>query len=113
MRNFIQPGHTVTVTAPSGGILSGAGLLTGALFGIAATTAAAGEEVEVDTVGVFDLPKAASQAWTVGQKVYWDDTAKVCTTTATSNSLIGLAMVAVGAGADETMGRVRLNGISV
>jgi hypothetical protein len=50
------------------------------------------------------------QAWAVGAKVYWDDSAKVATITATDNTLIGVAVQAVGDGADETIGRVWLNG---
>ena len=52
---------------------------------------------------------AGSQAWTVGAKVYWDDTNKRCTTVATDNTLIGVAVEAVASGASDTIGRVRLN----
>ena len=67
----------------------------------------------INLTGVYDLPKTASQAWTVGAKVYWDNTAKACTTTVGSNTLIGIAVLAVGGGAGETTGRVRLNGAAV
>ncbi len=60
-------------------------------------------------VGVFDINKVGSQAWTVGTKVYWDDTNKRCTTVATDNTLIGVAVEAVASGAGDTIGRVRLN----
>ena len=52
----------------------------------------------------------ASQAWTAGAKVYWDNSAKRVTNVASGNTLIGVAVLAVGAGADEIIGRVRLNG---
>jgi predicted RecA/RadA family phage recombinase len=58
----------------------------------------------------LDLTKAASQAWTAGAKVYWDNTAKRVTNVASGNTLIGVAVLAVGAGAEEVVGRVRLNG---
>ena len=64
---------------------------------------------EAAIVGVFDLTKVGSQAWAVGEKIYWDDTAKEATKTATSNTLIGVTIEAVGSGAGETIGRVRLN----
>jgi hypothetical protein len=38
MRNFIQSGDMITVTAPGGGIEAGEGLQVGSLFGVAATT---------------------------------------------------------------------------
>jgi hypothetical protein len=66
--------------------------------------------VEAALTGVFDLTKIGSQAWTVGAKVYWDDTNKRCTTVATDNTLIGVAVDAVAGGAGDTIGRVRLNG---
>lgn len=110
MKNFIQRGDTVTVAAPVGGIESGAGVLVGALFGVAAFSAAEAEDVEISAVGIFDLPKATG-AITQGAKVYWDGAAKNVTTTATGNVLIGVAVSAVGSSA--TTARVRLNGVSV
>jgi len=109
MKNYVQPGNTITLTA-SYAVASGEGLLVGAIFGIAAGTAALGETVETALVGVFDITKVGSQAWTAGAKVYWDDTNKRCTTVATANILVGVAVEAVAGGAGDTIGRVRLNG---
>ena len=109
MKNYVQPGNTLTLTAPYA-VTSGDGLLIGSIFGVAAGDAAIGEPVETALVGVFDLTKIGSQAWTVGAKVYWDDTNKRCTTVATDNTLIGVAVEAVAGGAGDTIGRVRLNG---
>ena len=53
--------------------------------------------------------KAAIVGKPAGDKVYWDNTAKEVTKTATANTLIGAAIDAVGGGAGETTGRVRLN----
>ena len=50
-------------------------------------------------------------AW--GAIVYFDNTAKVFTTVSTANFRAGVAVVAVGAGAGEIIGVVRLNGIGV
>lgn len=109
MKNFIQPGEVVSVPAPYN-VAAGAGCLVGSLFGVAVNAALSAAAVEVATKGVFDMAKAASQAWTVGARIYWDDTAKNCTTTASTNKLIGVAMLAVGSGAGETTGRVLLSG---
>ena len=108
-KNFVQPGSIITLTAPYA-VTSGSGLLVGSIFGIATTDAVAGENIETTLVGVFDLKKVASQAWLQGDKIYWDNTNKETTKTATSNTLIGVAITAIGAGADEVIGRVRLNG---
>lgn len=109
MKNFIQEGDVVTVPAPVGGTVSGQPYLIGALFGIASTTQAAGEDVELVTEGVFDVTKAGSQAWTVGAAVFWDNSGRVFTTTASGNTRVGVAVLPVGSGAGETTGRVRLN----
>lgn len=107
MKNFVQPGANITLPAPSD-LKSGQGALIGSLFGVASNTVASGADCAFVIEGVFDLDKAASQAWTPGAKVYWDNTAKVCTTTASGNTLIGVAVAAVGGTASEVIGRVRL-----
>ncbi len=109
MKNYVQPGNTLTLTAPYA-VTSGDGLLVGSIFGVAAGDAESGATVEAALTGVFDLTKVGSQAWAVGAKVYWDDTNKRCTTVATDNTLIGVAVEAVAGGAGDTVGRVRLNG---
>jgi predicted RecA/RadA family phage recombinase len=111
MQNFVQAGDTITVAAPYD-VTSGAGAKVGQIFGVATAAADDGDDVALKLTGVFDLPKVGSQAWTVGALVYWDNTHKYCTTTATSNLLIGCAVAAVGNGSTETTGRVRLNGIA-
>ena len=111
MKNFRREGNSNPVPAPAGGVVAGDGVLVGSLFGIAAIDAAEGESVEIASVGVFEMKKTSAQAWTVGAKVYWDGTNKVATTTASGNSLIG---VAVGAAANPSAtGLVRLNGVTI
>jgi len=92
LKNFIQPGGTVTLTVPSD-VSSGDGLLVSSLFGVASGDALSGADVEAVTEGVFDLAKTSAQAWSQGDKVYWDDTNKECTVVAAGNVLIGVAMV--------------------
>jgi predicted RecA/RadA family phage recombinase len=108
MQNFIQPGNALTFTAPVGGVVSGGAYLIGALLVVAAVSASAGESFSGARVGVFELPKASGQAWTEGAALYWDNTAKVCTTTSTSNTRIGYATRAAASGA--TVGAVLLSG---
>ena len=108
MKTYIQPGHALTLAAPYD-VVSGDGLLVGAIFGVATHDALSGAEVEAQLTGVVEIAKTASQAWTAGAKVYWDNTAKRVTNVASGNTLIGAAVLAVGAGAEETVGRVRLN----
>lgn len=110
MKNFVQPGNTITAIAPVGGINSGDGMLFGTLFGVAATTQAGGAEVEITLEGVFDLPKATG-AISAGALVYWDAVTGEVTTTDTGNVLIGAATEAAASGA--ATARVRLNGVAI
>jgi predicted RecA/RadA family phage recombinase len=105
--NYVQPGDTMSVAAPYDR-LSGEGALVGSMFGVCVTDALSGETVQINTRGVWTLAKTSAQAWTVGAKVYWDDTNKVATTTSTSNTLIGVA--AAAAANPSSTGNVRLNG---
>ncbi len=53
---------------------------------------------------------ASTQAWAVGERIYWDNTARQTTKVTTSNTLIGVATEVVAGGAGDVVGRVRLNG---
>ena len=74
-------------------------------------TAYAGERgasAEVAVNGVFDITKEAPLVIAVGARVFWDNTNKRVTTTATGNVAIGHAVVA--AASADTTARVRLSG---
>ena len=109
MKNFVQPGDNITLVA-SGTVASGRGVLVGALFGINSNAVVSGDAMVLETQGVFDHAKAAGGV-TVGQKLYWDDTNKVFTTTASTHTLQGVAIQAAASG-DATV-RIRLNGVAV
>jgi predicted RecA/RadA family phage recombinase len=110
-KNTIQPGDVLDLTAPSGGVTAGICYKIGTLIVLAVTTAAVGEKFAAQTVGVISYAKAASQAWTEGAAVYWDDTAKNFTTTVGSNTKAGVAVEVVAGGAGDTTGKIRLNGV--
>lgn len=107
MKNFLQSGETLEVTAPYN-VTSGSGVLVGKLFGIANNDALSGSPVNIKRTGVFTHAKTSAQAWTQGADLYWDDTAKVFTTTATSNTLV--AKAALAAANPSGVGTVVLNG---
>ena len=107
MKNFVQPGEVLTLTAPYA-LTSGDGFKVGGIIALATADAANGAPVEGVVAGVYDVKKTSAQAWTVGLKLYWDDTAKEFTSTSTSNTLAGVAG-AVAAN-PSAIGRVRLNG---
>lgn len=95
--NYVQKGDRLTAAAPSGGAVSGNAYLFGSLLGVCETSAAEGVETVFVLVGVFTLPKAAG-AVTLGALLYWDNTAKNLTTTATDNTLVGKAFAAAQSG---------------
>jgi predicted RecA/RadA family phage recombinase len=113
MKNFVQPGRTITLTAPYI-LTSGQGALVGTIVGIANSDIASGSRGEFDTEGVFDVTKAAGTAWTEGATIYWDNAAKNFTTVSTSNTKAGVAVAndATGtmAASADVVGRLRLNG---
>jgi predicted RecA/RadA family phage recombinase len=102
---MIQTGDTLTLTAPYD-VLIGKGFLVGSIFAVASNDTLSGAAVEGVIVGVHDLVKASGVAVAAGARVYWDDSAKAVTGTASSNKLIGVCIV-VAASADATI-RVRL-----
>lgn len=73
MKNFIQPGDTLTIPAPAA-VASGGVVVAGGLVGIASTDAASGEPVAVALRGVFLLPKGAG-AISLGATLHWDGAA--------------------------------------
>jgi predicted RecA/RadA family phage recombinase len=108
MRNYVQSGNSLAIAVPyAGGILSGHGVLVGALFGVAASDGAQNAIIEAATQGVFDITKEPALAITAGARVFWDNTNRRITTTATGNFQVGIASLAALA-ADTTV-RVWLN----
>lgn len=102
---YISEGSRVAVTV-SAGATAGDIVVLGAMCGVALSTVPAGGVTVIDRTGEHRLAKATGQAWTVGQKIYWDNTNKRCTTTATGNTFIGHATSA--AAASDTTGTVVL-----
>jgi predicted RecA/RadA family phage recombinase len=96
MKNCIRPdGRSIPLAVPySGGVTAGQGVLVGALFGVAQTGGAQNEVVECAVVGEFELTKEPSLAISVGARVYWDNTNRRITTSATGNFHVGFCTVA-------------------
>lgn len=108
MKNWVQEGKAVYMTAPVGGVVSGNAYKIGLAFGVAGASGAAGDKFALWLEGVYDLPKKTGQAWaTEGLAIYWDDVDKVLTTATTSGNIkVGFNTDTATSGA--TTGRVRL-----
>lgn len=104
--NHVQPGEVITFTAAAA-IASGAGVLIGVRLGVSLSTLAIGETGSAAVWGVWSLPKLSTDTMAQGALVYWDNTNKRLTTTASGNTLAGYAFEAAGSGA--TSVSVKLN----
>ena len=99
MKNYVQHGETLPLTAPSGGVVSGLPYLIGIIFGVALFTAAEGAKFELRRRGVFrDLPKTTGEAWTEGAQLYWNAGTAKLTTTAGNNKKVAIATEASATG---------------
>jgi len=107
MKNYVQPGDVLSLVAPYA-VTAGQVLKVGSILGVATADAAQSAPVEAATRGVFVLTKVSAQAWSVGDRIYWDDTTRVCTTSSTGTTLLGVAVAA--AANPSSTGVVRLNG---
>lgn len=97
----IKKAHTAATTAKAFLLLNGKVVMP-------MNTAAANEEnVFVYRAEKLRAPKVAAQAWVGLGPIYWDDTAKNFTTTATANTLAG--RIALDAAAADTEGVIDLD----
>jgi predicted RecA/RadA family phage recombinase len=107
MRNYIQPGDSITVIAEAEAT-SGDIIKLGNLVGVASGAAAIGEPLVLTTTGVFELPKVSTDALAIGDAVYFRTSDSTITSTASGNTKIGVAVAAAGNPSGSV--RVRLNG---
>lgn len=105
MKNFISSGDQLTVAMPYA-VTSGGGVKVGLLFGVAAGTYDNGADGVISLCGVFDIAKDTS-TFAVGDAVYWNNTTKVVTSTASGNTKVGVATKAALTG--DATARVILN----
>lgn len=111
MKNAIQPGNVLTIPAAADTV-SGALVLIGpdpgGLVGVACGDALETESLDVEVVGVFEVPKKTTDVVAVGDFLYYDSGNEELTLTALDNTLAGIAVAAAGNGATTVL--VRLNG---
>lgn len=94
--NHVKVGHKITLTAPTGGVVSGNLYVIGALAVVASFSAAEGEPFEAHTGQVWRLPKVGADDVTEGLAAYWNGTA--LTIDPTNNDRVGYFVKAAGNG---------------
>ena len=93
---FYQDGKRIDIVQ-SNDIEPGDVVLIGELIGVQTHQIKKDEKGSVAVSGVFQVEKKSGFAFTEGQKVYWDNTAKQATSTASGNTLMGLTVAEAGA----------------
>ena len=103
---FYQDGKRIDIVQ-SGDIDSGDIVVIGELIGVQTNQIKKDEKGSVAVVGVFNVQKKAADTFTAGQKVYWDNTLKQATSTASGNTLMGITVAQ--AGSSHSTVRVKIN----
>lgn len=106
MNNYVQPGRVLDLVAPAGGVVGGKTYKIGSIIAIATTTKPEGVPFAGLVEDVSDVDAKTAQAWATGVTIYWDDAAKVYTTTAGGNTKAGYAVADKDAAA--ATGRIKL-----
>lgn len=97
MKNAVSTG-TVVDYAASADVASGGVVLMVTRIGIAVNNIKAGETGPAQVVGNFSVAKLSSDVVAQGDALYWDNTNKRLTKTASGNTYAGWATAAAGNG---------------
>jgi len=95
--NYVQEGKALNYTPSGADVASGDLVIIGTIAGVAKTDIADGKTGAAHICGVFSIAKA-SGAVTQGEKLYWNSTNSNVTTSASGNTLIGVAAAAAASG---------------
>lgn len=108
MRNYLDDGDTIPIASMPEAADSGEFLIVGELMGVAVAAFDSGAAGTLKRTGVFWLPKTTSEAWTQGQKLFWNSSTKKFTTDSSKTPVSAIAWVA--ADSADTEGKVLLAG---
>lgn len=106
MKNYVQKGESIDVTLVAAA-LSGSVIALTNMVVVAAKDGEIGDVVACSTVGVYTLPKNATEAFTQGQDVYWDSDPGELTATSTDNTYAGKVWAA--AATADTEAQIKIN----
>jgi predicted RecA/RadA family phage recombinase len=103
LQSILSIKHTATAAYSAGDIV-----IIGSLVSYTRQAVASGDtDAELVVVGQGEVTKNAGEAWTIGQKIYWDSGNSEFTSTATGNSFAGIASDVAASAA--VLGRVLFN----
>jgi predicted RecA/RadA family phage recombinase len=104
LQTVLQIKHVSTADYSTGDIV-----ILGSLVSYVLNASTSGDLISLIVIGQGEVTKVESQAWTVGQKVYWDVSESEFTSTATGNLFAGIASDVAVSGASDITGRVLFN----
>lgn len=87
------PGDVLTLAAPYTRT-AGQGALVGGIFGVALNDVTSAADGEFMTRGEFALEKTSAQAWAVGDRIYWNNSTKLCDSDSAAGRFVGVCTVA-------------------
>lgn len=90
---FVKEGQNIDFVLTAN-VAVGDVVVIGSKIGIALTAGSTGDTIAVKTNGVWTMAAVTGTAFSVGDTLYWDDTANNLTKTSTSNTLVGVALEA-------------------
>lgn len=110
MKNWVSNGDNIIMVTPVAVTVGVPVVLNSGFFGIPASSGAVGATISFSQFGVFSgMPKTTGQAWTVGQKLYWDTVGLKFTNVPGALSVVAVATKAAAA-ADTTGELVLVSG---
>ncbi len=98
--------YTPSSAITEGDVVVLEGTVGGSIIGIATHPIEANQLGQLAVAGTFRLVAASSQTFSIGERLYWDESAEECTTTATGNVRIGTAVEAKASGTTRCLVRV-------
>lgn len=110
MKNKILDEGCSIKYAHSSAVASGEAVQIGDILGVAVKDYEANEEGIYDVEGVFELTKVTTDVLAIGTIIFWDNTAKKITSTASTNKPVGYVWKAAGNG--DTSVRVSLEAMT-
>src|SRR5262245_38837817 len=110
-KKYQAPGDFIELTTPAAGVTKDVGIKIGDVLVIAQSTQVSGEKFIGQRTGVVEVDKLTAQAWTEGQQVNFDTSAKNFTTVCASNWRAGIA--ARAAANPSNTGFVILHGVNL
>ena len=88
---YVQDGNSINYTPSGAAVSAGQAVLCSVRVFVAPRAIADGELGALQTSGVWTIQKTTSEAWTFGQKLYWNAGTSKATTTASTNKVLGYA----------------------